>query len=121
MVGFIQAFSLLCLSLFSPGQSGSASPATSSGSPTISPVIVIGFMGGFVRHDNAVHSGVQLAAHLRQDYPSGVYVEVFENRRREKERPHHHLWDELGCLGNGNACARIGARWDPRAPYRPVG
>jgi hypothetical protein len=31
-----------------------------------------------------VHSGVQLAAHLREKYPSGVYVEVFENRRREE-------------------------------------
>jgi len=31
-----------------------------------------------------VHSAVQVAAHLRQDYPSGVYVEVLENRRREK-------------------------------------
>src|SRR3989442_14557875 len=86
MAGFIQAFSLLCLILFSPGQSGFARPATSSDSSTISPVIVIGFMGGFVKHDNAVHSGVQLAAHLRQDYASGVYVEVFENRRREKAR-----------------------------------
>ncbi|HEY4818789.1 MAG TPA: hypothetical protein VIH67_15280 [Candidatus Acidoferrum sp.] len=45
------------------------------------PVIVIGFMGGLVRHDNLVHSGVQLAARLRADYPSGVHVEVFENRR----------------------------------------
>jgi hypothetical protein len=26
------------------------------------PAIVIGFMGGLVRHDNLVHSGVQLAA-----------------------------------------------------------
>ncbi len=31
-----------------------------------------------------VHSEVQVAAHLRQDYPSGVYSEVLENRRREK-------------------------------------
>ena len=31
-----------------------------------------------------VHSAVQVAAHLRRDYPSGVYVEVIENRRREK-------------------------------------
>ena len=31
-----------------------------------------------------VHSAVQVAAHLRKDYPSGVYVEVLENHRREK-------------------------------------
>jgi len=46
-----------------------------------SPVIVIGFVGGFVRRNNYVHSEVQLAARLRQDYSSGVYVEVFENHR----------------------------------------
>jgi hypothetical protein len=45
-----------------------------------SPTIVIGFVGGFVRHDDFVHSGVQLAARLRHDYPSGVYAQVFENR-----------------------------------------
>jgi len=46
--------------------------------------MVIGFVGGFVRHDNMVHSGVQLAQHLRRDYPSDICVEVFENRRRER-------------------------------------
>ncbi len=48
------------------------------------PVIVVGFVGGFVRHDNVVHNPVQLAARLLHAYPSGVYVEVFENRRREE-------------------------------------
>jgi surfactin synthase thioesterase subunit len=50
----------------------------------VSPSIVIGFVGGFVKHDDMVHSAVQVAAHLRQDYPLGVHVEVFENRRREE-------------------------------------
>jgi hypothetical protein len=30
-----------------------------------------------------IHSAVQVAAHLRQNYPSGVYVKVLENHRRE--------------------------------------
>jgi hypothetical protein len=30
------------------------------------------------------HSAVQIAAHLRKEYPSGVHAEVLENRRREK-------------------------------------
>jgi len=51
---------------------------------TTAPVIVIGFVGGFVKHDDMVHSAVQVAAHLRRDFPSGVYVEVIENRRREE-------------------------------------
>src|SRR3984885_16253658 len=46
-----------------------------------SPAIVIGFLGGFVRHNNPVHTEVQLAARLRREYPQGVYVEVFQNHR----------------------------------------
>ena len=48
------------------------------------PAMVIGFVGGFVKHDNAVHSTVQLVRHLRKQYPASVYVEAFENRHREK-------------------------------------
>ncbi|MFZ0523803.1 MAG: hypothetical protein WAN14_24780 [Candidatus Acidiferrales bacterium] len=44
-----------------------------------SPAIVIGFVGGFVKHDNAVHAEVQLAARLRKQYPAGVDVETFES------------------------------------------
>lgn len=77
----------LCLALsllFASGTVGSTPPAAEPAQPKASPIIVIGFVGGFVKHDNAAHSEVQLAARLRQDYPSGVQVEVFENRRREK-------------------------------------
>jgi hypothetical protein len=75
---------LLFSSLFAFGQSGPAPSVASSANPTNPPTIIIGFMGGFVRHDDLVHSGVQLAARLRKDYPTDVHVEVFENRRREK-------------------------------------
>jgi hypothetical protein len=54
-----------------------------SSKPSSSPPIVIGFVGGFLNHDAAIHGGVKLAAHLRQEYPSGVYIRVFENRRGE--------------------------------------
>src|SRR5262249_28782634 len=50
------------------------------------PVIVIGFVGGFVRHENAVHSPVQVGQRLREAYPAGVYVEIFENSKREAAR-----------------------------------
>ena len=46
--------------------------------------IVIGFVGGFIAHDNPVHSEVQLAARLRKEYPTGVVVETFESYRGEK-------------------------------------
>ena len=57
----------------------------SEGSAT-PPVIVVGFLGGFVKHDNLVHSEVQLAARLRKEYPAGVDVETFESYRGEKAR-----------------------------------
>jgi len=71
------------------GQEGSspvlAVPASSIASPAMkdlsSPAIIIGFVGGFIRHDDSSHGPVQLAARLREDFPSGVHVEVFENRR----------------------------------------
>jgi hypothetical protein len=57
-------------------------PSDASSSQTI----VIGFVGGIVRHDNKVHTEVQLAEKLSKEYPLGVHVEAFENRRREDAR-----------------------------------
>ena len=79
-------FLLLVTVALAVGQAGSSSPATTGAASVPSPVIVIGFVGGFINHDNAVHGGVQLAARLRKDYPSSVYVQVFENHRAEKAR-----------------------------------
>jgi hypothetical protein len=58
------------------------------------PTIVIGFVGGFVRHGDSVHSPVQVAARIRGSYPAGVYVEVYENRRRENA--HRRILELLG-------------------------
>lgn len=41
---------------------------------------MIGFVGGFVSPNDALHSEVELANRLRHEYPSGVYVQVFDNR-----------------------------------------
>jgi hypothetical protein len=62
--------------------SGTEAAAATSPAPTI----VIGFLGGLVRHDDPVHSTVQLAEKLRKEYPGGVHIETFENRRREDAR-----------------------------------
>jgi pimeloyl-ACP methyl ester carboxylesterase len=45
------------------------------------PPIVIGFLGGFIRHDDTVHSTVILARNLQKDYAGTVHIETFENRR----------------------------------------
>ncbi len=46
-------------------------------------IIVIGFVGGHVHGDDTAHSGVQLAARIREDYPSGAYINTFANRQGE--------------------------------------
>jgi pimeloyl-ACP methyl ester carboxylesterase len=46
--------------------------------------IVIGFVGGFVHHDNPHHGPVQLAQQIQRTVPKDTYVRVFENRRRKQ-------------------------------------
>jgi hypothetical protein len=70
--------------VFTPGQTISAHPVPATESSAKPPAIVIGFVGGFIAHDNPVHSEVQLAARLRKEYPAGVDVETFESYRGER-------------------------------------
>ena len=46
--------------------------------------IVIGFVGGFVSHDDRHHGPVQLAEQIRRSVPKDTYIQVFENRRRKQ-------------------------------------
>ena len=55
------------------------SPATAAPSN-----IVIGFVGGFVHHDNPHHGPVKLARQIQRTVPKDTYVRVFENRRRKQ-------------------------------------
>jgi hypothetical protein len=70
--------------VFTPGQTISAHPVPANESSAKPPAIVIGFVGGFIAHDDPAHSEVQLAERLRKEYPAGVNVETFENYRGEK-------------------------------------
>jgi pimeloyl-ACP methyl ester carboxylesterase len=47
-------------------------------------VIVIGFVGGFVRSDDQKHPEVQFAKYLREHYRSDIYAEVFGNHHGRK-------------------------------------
>ncbi len=73
---------LLAVSIASLAKCG-VTPNTATQGTQGPPVLVIGFVGGFVSHENLAHSGVLLATRIRHDYPRGVYAEVFENRRSE--------------------------------------
>jgi len=65
------------LALLTPARS-LATPLPAVDSP-LHKVIVIGFVGGFVRHDDAKHAEVQFAAQLRDRYASAVDAKVFGN------------------------------------------
>lgn len=80
-ISIIGVAAVLALLLTGQAQSVASTPA-----PAVPQVIVIGFVGGFIRHDNPNHSEVQLAARLRQAYPSGVEVETFESYHKGKAR-----------------------------------
>jgi pimeloyl-ACP methyl ester carboxylesterase len=58
-----------------------AAPSLRTGPGRSAPPIVIGFVGGFVHHDNTRRFEIQLAEKLRAEYADQVRVEVFENRR----------------------------------------
>ncbi len=66
-------------------------------------LIVIGFVGGFVKRDDARHPEVQLAEQLRHRYPSSIYVEVFENHQREAA--HRQVLQWLDSNGDGTLTA----------------
>lgn len=81
----------LCLCVFAqPGNAasgGAESSVTAAGlfsSRTDSQFIVIGFLGGFVSHDEPHHPEVQLIQTLRQQYPNDVYFGLFENAKVEE-------------------------------------
>jgi hypothetical protein len=79
--------SILCLSfVFMIVLEGVAQSIPAATSPTPRRAIVVGFLGGFIKHDNLVHSEVQLAARLRLAYPVGVDVETFESYHEERAR-----------------------------------
>jgi hypothetical protein len=71
---------LLIVSLLLVSREGSAKPQASGAAvSSAEPVVVIGFVGGFVRHDDRVHTEVQLLERLRDGYASSVYLQMFEN------------------------------------------
>jgi pimeloyl-ACP methyl ester carboxylesterase len=51
---------------------------------TLRNAMVIGFVGGFVRHDDIRHPEVAFAGLLRERYPSVVHAEVFSNHDGQK-------------------------------------
>jgi len=71
------------LPVLSRAVDAAARPAATS-TPSTPSNIVIGFVGGFVNHDDLHHGPVQLARRIQRTAPKDTYVRVFENRRRKR-------------------------------------
>ena len=83
MIRLVNAALLVISFLYSGGLKISA-PSGSAEVLSNSPAIVIGFVGGFIKHNDPVHMEVQMAARLRKEYGSSVVVDTFENRNGDK-------------------------------------
>jgi hypothetical protein len=66
------------------GEAGAPAPVSPIEIRIAPPVMVIGFVGGFVKRDAHAHSTVQVVEHLRNEYREGVYVQSFANRHRDQ-------------------------------------
>jgi hypothetical protein len=77
---FLAAIVLACAITTSAAMAAEGPPVGRTQPPAS--YIVIGFVGGFVRHDNPHQSPVQLAQRIRNNSPQGTFVAVFENRHR---------------------------------------
>jgi pimeloyl-ACP methyl ester carboxylesterase len=78
----VSTLALVCAALPAFGVSGSAISTHPDPGPTPAN-IVVGFVGGFVRHNNPHHGPVQLAQRIQSSSPTDTYVRVFENRHRK--------------------------------------
>ncbi len=75
----ITALAVFCATPFlSAAEGGAAAVSTPAAS-----YIVIGFVGGFVRHDNQHQGPVQFAQTAQRELPKDSFVQVFENRHRK--------------------------------------
>jgi hypothetical protein len=90
--------------VMTPSDTSARPRVTAAEGSATPPVIVVGFLGGFVKHDNLVHSEVQLAARLRKEYPAGVDVETFESYRGEKA--HQKILELIDADHDGTLSAK---------------
>jgi hypothetical protein len=77
----IPTFSLCGIAIlaFSSGNTWADADSPPAAKAPTAPVIILGFVGGFVRHDSPYHSEVQLAARLRRRYATDAVVETYSN------------------------------------------
>jgi len=81
--GYLILAPALLLLLSAPPSLFAAEGGAIAAAPGPPSYIMVGFVGGFVRHTNLHHGPVKVAQRLQQNSPKGAFVEVFENRHRK--------------------------------------
>ncbi len=113
LVGRVMCVCVIVLPGYAVSDGCKASPrplAVLPSSQTQSPVIVMGFFGGFVPHDEPHHPEVQLIRDLRQEYPEQIYFGLFEHNKLGGlfYDPHPAGWECTWRLSDTQKCgARI--------------
>ena len=79
---------------FAPIRARSQTEGSAQNQPGGGPVLVVGFVGGFVRVNDLRHSEVQLALQLQRTFGDRVQVRIFENRQKVKAQ--RWIFDQLG-------------------------
>jgi hypothetical protein len=93
---FTLTVSVFCGTAYSADRPGPITPSVAPDS-----AIVIGFVGGFVHHDDRRHAEVQLAEKLRAQYGSRAHIGIFENHREEDARQSILNWLDSDHSGGG--------------------
>lgn len=91
--------SVLAIVPAAPAQSHPVSPQE----PVTPTVIVVGFVGGFVRRDDDRHPEVQIAERLSEEDIPGLHATVYENRRRGRAREQVLHWLDTNSDGHLSA------------------
>jgi hypothetical protein len=90
---------------FALSRAASQTQALTSSKHDAAPLLVVGFMGGFVHGDDVRHSEVQVARQLEVNYGDRVRVQMFENRQRAAARK----W--ILQLTEGDSVGSLGQEW----------
>ncbi len=81
LVTFLVTLTIGALTTPGLSRAANAAPPATTAAPSS---IVIGFVGGFVGHNDQHHGPVQVAEQMRRTFPKDTYIRVFENRRRKR-------------------------------------
>lgn len=95
LISWVASISAVAAAPAAMGQVGQVS-LQESPTPT---VVVVGFVGGFVRRDDDRHPEVRIIEHLSEKDIRGLHATVYENRRRAKARQQVLHW--LDTNGDG--------------------